>query len=627
MASANKQRKVDFENRLFQDSWTENYLFVLSPSGNKPVCLLCNESIAVVKQSNIKRHFEKKHATFNEQFPIASQIRKDKVTSLKSNVARSQLVLVRSMTKQEKAMEASLRVTWLIAKKKKPFTDAELVKDCVLAVVESVCDEKDKPGLTAAVKEIPLSDTTAGRRVDILGEKSFDILRASIQKSTKFSIALDESTDKADVAQLAVYVRYLNENIFAEELLCLLPLVGHTGAQDVYTVLTEFLERHDIDRQRIVSLATDGAPSMIGRVNGLAKRLTDDIPNLVTFHCIIHQSVLCARLSGELADAMTTIMKLVNFLRSTSSLQHRLFKAFLSEVDAEYDDLLVHNDVRWLSKGKVLQRFWILKEEVHQYLQTLSSEKAAGFADKLNNENFMQIVAFLCDIFQYLNDLNVKLQGRKHNVADLIENISAFRSKLVLFHTDISSRKLLHFSTMKAAVGHALPSVDLSVMTSFIEQLMTNFEERFDNFKIKKEVLVLLRNPFHVDIAGDIAHEVAVATCFNFINESEFQLQLVDLQNDEALKAGFSMSSDAEDFWIVQAVRYPIVREVALTLLTMFGSTYVCESSFSTMNLIKNRQRMRLGDKRLEHSLRIATTACVPDFKKLAQDRTCNFSH
>ncbi len=110
MASSSKQRKVDSENRAFQAAWTDNFLFVMT-RGDRPVCLICNEIIAVLKQSNLKRHFDKKHGTFNDQFPPGSQIRKDKVASLQANLSRSQLILVKSMTKQERAMEASLRVS------------------------------------------------------------------------------------------------------------------------------------------------------------------------------------------------------------------------------------------------------------------------------------------------------------------------------------------------------------------------------------------------------------------------------------------------------------------------------------------------------------------------------------
>ena len=86
--------------------------------------------------------------------------------------------------------------------------------------------------------------------------------------------------------------------------------------------------------------------------------MKEDNPDLIAYHCIIHQSVLCAHLSEEYAEVMNTMMKLINFLRASSSHQHRLLREFLKEVDANADDLLLHNNVRWLSKGRVLERFF-----------------------------------------------------------------------------------------------------------------------------------------------------------------------------------------------------------------------------------------------------------------------------
>ena len=57
--SGGKKRKVDKECRVFQDSWTFKYLF--TQVGDKPVCLVCNETVSVFKDFNLRRHFETKH--------------------------------------------------------------------------------------------------------------------------------------------------------------------------------------------------------------------------------------------------------------------------------------------------------------------------------------------------------------------------------------------------------------------------------------------------------------------------------------------------------------------------------------------------------------------------------------
>ncbi|KAK0147349.1 SCAN domain-containing protein 3 [Merluccius polli] len=98
---------------------------------------------------------------------------------------------------------------------------------------------------------------------------------------------------------------------------------------------------------------------MIGREKRAVARIKEDNPELISYHCIIHQSVLCSTLSDEHAE----VMKIINFLRASSSYQHRLLKEFLREVEANADDLLLHNNVRWLSKVRVLERFWSIRRD------------------------------------------------------------------------------------------------------------------------------------------------------------------------------------------------------------------------------------------------------------------------
>ena len=129
------------------------------------------------------------------------------------------------------------------------------------------------------------------------------------------------------------------------------------------------LDSRNIDAKSIISVTTDGAPFMISRGRGLTARLKEDNPDIINYHCIIHQSLLCASMGEEFYKIMEIIMKIGNFLRSTSALQHRLLQSFLAEIDASYDDLLLHNNVRWLSKGRVLLRFWAVKKELHTFLK------------------------------------------------------------------------------------------------------------------------------------------------------------------------------------------------------------------------------------------------------------------
>ena len=73
---------------------------------------------------------------------------------------------------------------------------------------------------------------------------------------------------------------------------------------------------------------------------------------------------------------MDTVTRLVNFVWESSSLQHRLFRALLEEMSMEHTNLLLHNDVRWLSKGRVLERVCDLCNEIQSFLSSLKSPRA-----------------------------------------------------------------------------------------------------------------------------------------------------------------------------------------------------------------------------------------------------------
>ena len=59
--------------------------FILPPTSTRPMCLVCQETIAVMKISNLKRHYEMKQRNFEETFPQTSEVRTTKINALKSS--------------------------------------------------------------------------------------------------------------------------------------------------------------------------------------------------------------------------------------------------------------------------------------------------------------------------------------------------------------------------------------------------------------------------------------------------------------------------------------------------------------------------------------------------------------
>ncbi|KAK7919119.1 hypothetical protein WMY93_010403 [Mugilogobius chulae] len=329
-----------------------------------------------------------------------------------------------------------------------------MVKECMEAMAETILEGKEGQQLKQKVRQIPLSSTTTTRRAELLSADVQSQLDSAIQSALCIALAADESTDVSDNAQLLVYVRFYHEEskTFVEDVLGITALKTHTRGEDIYLAIKEMLTQRGINLKKVVSITTDGAPSMMGREKGAVTRLKQDNPELLSYHCIIHMSVLCSSLSEHYGNVMNTITKLVNFLRASSSHQHRLLREFLAEVDAPANDLLLHSNVRWLSKGKVLERFWKIRNEIKDFLAQQKSPKAQVFLDFLEEESNLDTLAFLVDITGHLNDLNLKLQGKDNSVCDLVAAVQSFQKKLVILKMDLEE-DCAHFPSLKEIKG------------------------------------------------------------------------------------------------------------------------------------------------------------------------------
>lgn len=340
-----------------------------------------------------------------------------------------------------------------------------------------------------------------------------------------------------------------------------------------------------------MALTTDGAPAMSGKKNGLS-----------VYHCILHQESLCGK-ALKMEDVVTKVTQVVNFIRA-KGLNHRQFRSFLEECGSEYTDVPYHTEVRWLSRGKVLNRFFELREEICQFLESKGKDTA-----ELREEKFLCELAFLCDISSHLDALNLQLQGRGR-IITVYSSVRAFKTKMCLWENQMLQAHFGHFpccQTIKTQISTA-------VCAHFAEKLRAlgaEFSRRFGDFDVQKLRFELLSNPFAIDV------EKA---------PTNLQMELIELQCDETLKSKFDAVGAAQFPQFISDTMPQLRTEVA-QLLSMFGSTYLCEQLFSSMKMTKTSHRRRLTDEHLCSIMKVSSAQTLsPDFDELASKKRCQVS-
>ncbi|XP_064476243.1 general transcription factor II-I repeat domain-containing protein 2B-like [Ornithodoros turicata] len=159
-------------------------------------------------------------------------------------------------------------------------------------------------------------------------------------------------------------------------------------------------------------------------------------------------------------------------------------------------------------------------------------------------------LAFHVDLTNHLNILNMGLQGNARLITEMYDSVRGFVRKLELWEKQLTSKDFFHF--------HGLKAVDC-----------------------KNEETLLLRE--------DV--------------KPELQMKLIDLQCNFTLRQKFGEIGAPEFYKYAGRKSFPCLMSDVSRVLSMLGSTHVCEQFFS---INKTKLMSELSDDHLRAQLRIA---------------------
>jgi hypothetical protein len=198
------------------------------------------------------------------------------------------------------------------------------------------------------IDEVPVSNNTISRRVDDMSH-DFEDLLSEILKNTNFAPQVDKSTGITSNAQLLAFVLFENKGEIMEDFCCFKELPETSKGQDIFNILSSYLESCGLSWSRRVGICTDGAPPPHNdQLNkGFVTLVKETNPNVITTHCVLHREVLVSKTIGEdLKQVLDVAVNMVNFMKQRP-LKSRMFAKLSKNMQKDHVTLLQNTKVRW----------------------------------------------------------------------------------------------------------------------------------------------------------------------------------------------------------------------------------------------------------------------------------------
>jgi hypothetical protein len=427
-------------------------------------------------RNKIKRHAESSAHLF------ACRVKKDKESEMLTKSFEGQL------SKNQDSNEYVFRTAYFIAKHNRPFDDhsklVELQK-CNGVHLGSILHSRYS--CTSIVNHI------AYKMREV-------IVKNIINSGSKISILIDESTTVSSKSCMAVFIKasisyedpififldlvelekQTSENIVDQLLNCLFA----SGFQDSYL------------QQNWVSFVSDGASVLLGKKNGVAKRLKEKYPLIFSWHCMNH------RLELAVNDCMKDVSSINHFKHFIDSLYVLYNRSPKNQTELrtsciELDILFLKVgrvlDVRWVASSfRAVEIVWKTFAALYNHLHNSSKDnlrdrksrsKYLGLCKRLGSPEFVLDLALMCDILKELSYLSRELQSHSitllradESIKKTIRVVDSFKTK----HGDFMLEALSAQNTMmfKNIVLSSNKKVSLLNHNQFLTSICNNVRSR-----------------------------------------------------------------------------------------------------------------------------------------------------
>ncbi|KAJ3697985.1 hypothetical protein LUZ61_001690 [Rhynchospora tenuis] len=272
----------------------------------------------------------------------------------------------------------------------------------------------------------------------------------------KFSVLIDESRDVSIKEQMAMILRFVNDEGKVLERFVGIQHIERCTAVALKEALVGMLCSHKLSISILRGQGYDGASNMRGEFNGVQKLIRDENPYAFYVHCFAHQLqlvvVTVSTSTPAIADFFNYVPLIINTVGAScmrkDALLARQHDLLLEKVENgeiltgrglnQESSLARPGDTRWGSHLKTLLRILVMWEAIIDVLEIVKKDSikptcnggAFGLIGKMESFDFVFIMHLMIELLSITDILSRALQRKDQDIVEAMHLIIGVKESL-----------------------------------------------------------------------------------------------------------------------------------------------------------------------------------------------------
>ena len=456
-----------------------------------------------------------------------------------------------------------------------------------------------------------------------------------IANSEFIGLIIDESTDVTFHKKLNVYVKCLDEK--KESIIHFLDCINVIDgkAETIVSEIVELFQRKGIKFNKLMTLASDGASVMTGRLNGVGVRLKREYSSHLTqIHCVAHKLALAAgqacRDINLLSEYQLTLKNVYRYFANSAVRYNELraMQDIMGDEDMEYLTLKEPASFQWLSLDGAVRAVADIYPALYSTLEhdaAKGNSEAKGLFNKVKCITFVLVTGLLRDVLSVVSKLSTVFQRDLIDIETVnimvdatVMKLNQLKNKngpeLSKVYEEMSTTKSM-YRGVKLTDREQLRMQFQNNTTSYLQKLVENIENRFDKDSMK-----------NLQLLNSILNPSLIPKNLNGLEDhgEEKLKELVEIYGgDNGIIDGERATSDYYQLKVVLKSMSSSLPETCSLILKQYKDIFpdfatletivlvspvtsvACERGFSVHNKIKTKGRSRLKHETVTKLMRI----------------------